>query len=428
MKKLYCIGLNLLMMTAMLASCGNNQQNKSDKGFKPALDPNTSCKIRIVGDYKKFEALEAEFHRFRYFYPHVNFSYKQLENYNDSIGDYLNGANKPNIFFTYSSMIGNSKYNDVFAHTEDLNDAKINFDCVREGLLHKEEDGSVYMVPIFARTYGMLVNNDLFEENNLEVPTTYEEFEAVCQAFKENGITSPMMGFTSSSSSCLMNTVAYPMFVATLAGNAEALELANNLDPSAGEYMRTALETVYSLFDDGYVDIDACNAIGTDNYEKVIFRFFDGDVPMMVCTADTASGTTTREATYAPFANSPFNYSFAPIPSTSEGGYFIDSPSVQFSVNKDCDNLDMTNEFMRFLISDKELNEMSAVKGLLTPTKTVAFDSLYSPFSGVPAERTFLSEELGIRDALAKQIREASFKVGKKSMTVEEAIANYGNF
>ena len=42
-----------------------------------------------------------------------------------------------------------------------------------------------------------------------------------------------------------------------------------------------------------------------------------------------------------------------PIPMTDDGGYFIDSPSIEFSVNKDCDDLDMTNEFMRFLVTKK---------------------------------------------------------------------------
>ena len=40
---------------------------------------------------------------------------------------------------------------------------------------------------------------------------------------------------------------------------------------------------------------------------------------------------------------------------TDDSGYFIDSPSVEFSVNKSRDDLDMTNEFMRFLISDEEV-------------------------------------------------------------------------
>ena len=40
-----------------------------------------------------------------------------------------------------------------------------------------------------------------------------------------------------------MNTIAYPLFVAELSKNPEALTLANNLDSRAGEYMRSALSS-----------------------------------------------------------------------------------------------------------------------------------------------------------------------------------------
>ena len=207
------------------------------------------------------------------------------------------------------------------------------------------------LVPVFSRTYGMLVNNDLFEKEGLSVPTTWTELMAVCEAFRGKGYASPMMGYSLKSSSCFMNTVAYPLFAATLAENPEALALANDLDPAAGEYMRPALEAVEQLIQTGCIDLGECDKI-EDNYTQVILRFFEGDVPMMICTGDTVSGTKKRESQSEAFTNAPFNYTFLPIPMTEDGGYFIDSPSIQFSVNKDCDDLDMTNEFMRFLITN----------------------------------------------------------------------------
>lgn len=427
MKKLLCLGLNVFVMALALTSCGENNQNGIDSGFKPMLDTNTSCKIRVVGEWTNFDALVAEFHRFRYFYPHVSFSYKKVEDYNNQIAAKLEGTNKPNIYFTYSYMVGNSKYDPVFAHAEDLSSVQLDFDCIRESLLHKEDDGSIFMVPIFARTYGMLVNKDLFEKEELEIPTTHEEFVSVCQAFLDKGYPSPLMGYTQGSSSCLMNTVAYPLFVANLAAHPDIIPAANVPDSSAGEYTREALEAVHQIFDRGYANLEACQAI-TNNYDQVIFRFFEGDVPMMICAADTASGTTSRESQSEPFCANPFSYCYAPIPASDAGCYFIDSPSIEFSVNKDAENLDMANEFLRFLINEKELNEMSAVKGLVTPTKVVSFDSLYAPFGDVPAERTIAPEDLGIQDPISKQIREASYKVGKGDLSVDEAVAQYGTF
>ena len=88
----------------------------------------------------------------------------------------------------------------------------------------------------------------------------------------------------------------------------------------------------------------------------------------------------------------------------------------------------MTNEFMRFLITAGELNQMASVKRLVTPTKYLSFDSVYAPFGKVSAEYTFSPEVLGIKDPLTLQIRVASFQVGKGEISIDEAVAKYGSF
>ncbi|MBR4466739.1 MAG: carbohydrate ABC transporter substrate-binding protein, partial [Clostridia bacterium] len=324
MKKLLCIILAIVAAVSFAACAGSVSAE-----FKPALDTARNCSITVAGSYDNFEALEAAFDRFNAHYPNVRLSYVKLDDYNNSIGTALGGNDKPNIFFSYTWMIGNEKYDSVVSHMEVLSDPalKLNFDCIRPGLINRDAEGRVTMVPVFSRTYGMLVNDDLFKKEGLSVPTTKAEFDAVCKAFKDKGYKNPVMGYSLKSSSCLMNTVAYPLFLASLAGNADALAKANSLDPAAGEYMRSALEAVDQLMKSGFVDLAECDKI-EDNYTKVILRFFEGDVPMMVCTGDTVSGTKKRESQSEAFTNSPFAYSFHPVPMSDKGGYFIDSPSV----------------------------------------------------------------------------------------------------
>ena len=417
-----------ICILASLVSCGKSEE-VVEEGFKPALDTETTCGITVVGSYDNFEALEAEFDRFNEIYPNVQLQYVKLDDYKNTLGAALEGNGKPNIFFSYTWMMGNETYDSVIAHTEDLSDPalKLDLSCIRPGLINRDANGGVLMVPVFSRTYGMLVNNDLFEKEGLSVPTTRKDLLSACETLRSKGYASPMMGFSRNSSSCLMNTIAYPLFVATLAENPEALTLANNLDPAAGKYMRSALEAVEELIESGCVDLEACEQI-EDNYTQVILRFFEGDVPMMICPGDTVSGTRKRESQSEAFTNAPFSYTFAPIPMTDDGGYFIDSPSIQFSVNKDCENLDMTNEFMRFLITKEELNEMASVKRLVTPTSDLSFDAVYAPFGQVPSDRIFSPEVLGIKDPLTVQIRVAAFQVGKGEISVEEAMAKYGSF
>lgn len=428
MKKLLC-GILFICILVSLTACGGKSQQETAAGFKPALDTSTSCSITVVGSYDNFEALEAEFDRFNEIYPNVQLSYVKLDDYNNVLGTTLESNDKPNIFFSYTWMMGNEKYASVCAHMEELSDSALglNLDCIRPGLLNHDAQGHVFMAPVFSRTYGMLVNNDLFEKEGLSIPTTWTQLAAVCEAFRSKGYASPMMGYSLKSSGSFMYTVAYPLFVAALAKDPEALALANELDPAAGESMRPALEAVEQLIQSGCIDLTECDKI-EDNYTKVILRFFEGDVPMMICAGDTVSGTRKRESQSEAFAAAPFDYSFAPIPLTGDGGYFIDSPSIQFSVNKNCENLDMTNEFMRFLITNEELNAMASVKRLVTPTKDLSFDTVYAPFGQVPSERTISPEVIGIKDPLTAQIRVAAFQVGKGEITIDEAVAMYGSF
>ena len=428
MKKLISIFLvlsNILVLTA----CGGQKTGDGLGGFAPTLDPETECSITIAGSYENFEALEAEFDRFNEIYPNVELKYVKFDDYNNILPKVLESDDRPDIFFTYTWMIGNDKYDSIFTHTEDLSDPSVNLnlDCIRSGLIDHDKDGHVNMVPVFSRSYGILVNNDLFEKEGISVPVTWDGLLDTCKQFKDKGYKNPMMGYSLKSSGCLMYIVAYPMFAATLAENPDALSLANDLDPKAGEYMRPALEAVDQLVNSGCIDINECDKI-EDNYTEVILRFFEGDVPMMICNGDTVSGTRKREGKSESFSASPFEYTFMPIPLTGEGGYFIDSPSIEFSVNKDSSELEMTNEFMRFLITNDELEQMASVKRLVPPTNDFSFDSVYAPFGQVPSERIISPEALGITDALTVQIKEASFGVGKGQFSIDDAISMYGSF
>ena len=427
MKRIFGVLLAAIMILG-LAACGSRKGQESDETFTPRLDADTACQIRIVGTYSNFEALEAEFDRFQEYYPNVELSYTRIDDYNNSIATVLNGNDAPNIFFSFSWMTGNSAYDEVFAHMENLADPSLGLklDCIRPGLLNRDAQGRVLTVPIFSTSYGMLVNNDLFEKAGLEVPTTLQELLDVCASFREKGYENPMMGYSAKSSNSLMHIVAYSAFAGTLAQHPEMVASANRGDSAAGEYMRPALETIKRLIDGGCVDLEECAKIG-DNYTEVILRFFKGDVPMMICTGDTVSGTKKRESSSDDFKENPFTYSFAPVPTTDKGGYFLDSPSVQFSVNNTCDNLDMTNEFMRFLITNTELNRMASVKRLITPTKDLSFDKVYAPIGGVASDMIVSPTALGIEDTLVAQIRVASYKVGRGEMTIEEAVAQYGS-
>ncbi|MBR4760504.1 MAG: carbohydrate ABC transporter substrate-binding protein [Lachnospiraceae bacterium] len=326
-------------------------------------------------------------------------------------------------------MYGRDQYQSVIDHAENLADPKLglNLDCIRSNIILNTADDTLPMVPVFANTYGMLVNNTLFEKEGLSVPTTYKELVAVCAALSNKGYESPMMGFSNEETTSLFTLTAYPYFCGTVAGDAEAVKKLNAMDPSAGEYMRPTLEKMEQFLGDGCVNLDACSGI-ENNYDAVILRFFEGDVPMMVASGDAVSGTKKRESRSDAFIANPFTYSFVPVPMSDEGANFLDMPNLQFSVNKDSGNLDMANEFMRFLITSTELNEMAKNKGLLSPTKDLSLNSMYAAFGAVPQDRILSPEEFGLTDDAVIQLRKAVYGTATGAMTIDDAVAGYGSF
>ncbi len=413
-----------------LAACGSEKQGvTAEEGFRPSLNTSVSCHINVAGGYDNFEALEAEFDRFNEYYPHVELTFTKVDDYNNMIGTVLNGNDAPDIYVNYSWMYGREQYKASIDHAEDLADPALGLDlaCIRSNIILNTDDGTLPMAPIFANTYGMLVNNDLFEKEGLSVPTTYQELVAVCNAFREKGYENPMMGFSREATTSILNLTVYPFFCGTVAHDEEAVKKLNALDPSAGEYMRPSLEKIVQFLADGCVNLDACAEI-ENNYDAVILRFFEGDVPMMTCSGDTVSGTKKRESRSESFIAHPFTYSFAPVPMSDEGAYFLDMPNLQFSVNKDSSNLEMANEFMRFLITPRELNEIAQNKGIMSPTKDLSFNSMYAAFGNVPESRIMSPEVFGLTDDAFIQLRQAVFEVGAGAITIDEAVAGYGTF
>lgn len=414
-------------MAVSLLTCGSTSE-KSAK-FKPSLPTDTTCSIKVVGSYSNFESLESEFERFYEYYPNVSLNYVYLDDYDNTITSALVSDEAPDIYVTATWMLDDSKMKPVFDSAEILSDPSlnINLDCIRKGARWTLENGDVIMLPIFTRSYGMLVNMDIFEKNGLEVPENYSELVDACDRLKAAGYETPIMGANVTTVAGMYYAFAFPFFCDNVINNPDSVEALNSMDPSAGEMMRPALEMIQTFVDEGYLNPALCSEEIEDDYNAVIMRFFEGDVPMMLGSGDMVSGTLKRESKSEAFQAEPFNYRFFVVPIGEDGGYFLDSVNLFFSVNKNSSNLDMTNEFIRFLMREKELGNMAAIKRLITPTNDFSLDEVYSSLEGFPEDRSFNYQETGLSDAVNKEFRAAAYKVANGTMTVDEAVNAYGS-
>ena len=424
----------MLAIILCLAACGKKEEPKSQEskaGFVPKLDTKTECSITVVGHYNNFEALEAEFNRFSKYYPNVKMTYTFMDGYRKGgsriLSTALAGGEAPDIFFTFP-WIGNWPDGaDILAASENLADPSLGIDlsCIRENLLKKDANGQVLSVPVYTTTYGMLVNEDIFAKEKLTVPTTYAELLSVCETLKKAGYNDPILA-CSKDTGDLLYPLFFPYFCGQIQGNETALKELNEMKPEAGKYMRDALTLVADFMGHGYLDLKSCGAL-KDNYDAVILRFFEGDVPMMLASGNTVSGTKKRESRSEAFTARPFKYSFHPVPSTDKGGYFINAISIGFGVNKHSKNLEMANEFMRFLVCADELNQMANTKRMVSPCADMSLDSVYAPFQKLDDQRFINISELGVKDSAASQVSKAGWQVSLGKMTVDEAVAAFGS-
>lgn len=414
-------------MAVSFSACGSTSEESAE--FSPSLSTDTTCSIKVAGSYSNFESLESEFERFYEYYPNVSLNYVYLDDYDNTITSALISDEAPDIYVTATWMLDDAKMKPVFDNAEILSDPSlnINLDCIRKGARWTLENGDVIMLPIFTRSYGMLVNMDLFEKNGLEVPENYSELVDACDKLRAAGYETPIMGANGTTVAGMYYAFAFPLFCDNVINNPDSIEALNSMDPSAGELMRPALEKIRTFVDEGYLNPSLCSEQIEDDYNAVIMRFFEGDVPMMLGSGDMVSGTLKRESKSEAFQAEPFNYRFFVVPIGDDGGYFLDSVNLFFSVNKNSSNLDMTNEFIRFLMREKELGNMAAIKRLITPTNDFSLDEVYSSLEGFPEDRSFNYQETGLSDAVNKEFRAAAYKVANGTMTVDEAVNAYGS-
>lgn len=420
-----------LALVAALAfgamGCGGSE--KADNAFSPQYESDTEYKLSVVGTYSNFESLESAFERFYAHYPNGEIVYTYLDDYRNAIIHALAGEEPPDIYVVQPWMYGDSQFAPLFDGAEVLSDSElgINLDCIRPGLRWEIEEGKELTLPVFATSYGMLVNMDIFEKEGLKVPTNYSELKEVCDKLLAAGYDSPVMGANTTTTPGIVYTFAYPMFAKIVADDRSIEEGLNNLDASAGESMREPLTRLKDFVDNGYIDMEKCKTEIEDDYNAVIMRFFEGDVPMMLCSGDVVSGTKKRESKSESFEANPFKYDFYIAPTGDDGGYYMDSTSFLFSVNKNSANLDMTNEFIRFLTSEDQLGLMAQEKRLITPTTDYSLDEVYASLADFPAERTINFSDTEILDPAVKQFRAAAYAVANGTMTVDEAVENYGS-
>jgi len=415
MKKRAVALIMAAVMAFGLAGCGSGEST-AQSDFTPSLSADESVTLNIVGYLSNFEALDAVINDFSEYYPNCEIVYSTVDDYAKMLESRLRSDASIDIFMANSTVYD---YEYVANSCADLSALDIDLSAIREDALSAATaDGKLYTLPLARITNGMAVNESLLEECGLEVPTTYDEFLNACEVLLQAGYT-PIVGWQDWMYSILIKNMVYVELAQT--GDEEAaLNGMIAAEDSCTDVVRPAFERAWELTQKGYIDPEVNNHI-EDSYNTTLLRFLEGDIPFMVMNSETFSGMAKRETRSEAFSANPFTYSFRCVPLAEDDCYSYLENWHGFSVNTYGEHQEWAIEFMRFLATEEEINQMASVKGL----PSVAKNSDDAHFASIYAknEENQVNSAIYVPIDVQNALDEGIKSIGTAGNTVDEALA-----
>ena len=137
----------------------------------------------------------------------------------------------------------------------------------------RDIDGAIYMLPGTYSVFSMLYNKSLFEEKNWTVPTTNDEFTALCRQIREETDIIPVThcGFASGTYWRMLGALAQSGFLCTPEG-AEWAKAFRSGEASFETGFGDALRMMQDWKDAGVLDASDENSSNNDMYMKLMNR------------------------------------------------------------------------------------------------------------------------------------------------------------
>ncbi|MDY5791637.1 MAG: extracellular solute-binding protein [Oliverpabstia intestinalis] len=339
-KAALCLGMTGVMAVGtMLSGCGKEQTNGK-------------VKIEVV-QYKPeavdvFEELEKKF----------NETHDNIELVIDSPNDAMTILKTRFIREDYPDIIGiggdvnysNFLDSDMLMDISDFD----GLDDIKEAYLETDKEleyvpmDGVYAMPYMANAAGVLYNKDMFEEHGWTIPTTWDEFTALCERIEAEGIQPLYFGFKDS-------------WTCLAPWNAIAVDLA----PSD---VCSEVNKGNTTFTDNYREVaekeKALLAYAQDNpaaygYNDACTAFAKGESAMFVI----GSYAVPQIKSVNPDIN--IDSFVFPASNNAEENVLNSGNDLQFSIMKNCEHKEEAYEVLRFFMEDENvqsyIDDQSAV-------------------------------------------------------------------
>lgn len=203
-------------------------------------------------------------------------------------------------------------------------------------------DGKYYAVSYQPVIETIFYNKTLFEELNVEVPTTYDEFLAACEVFKENDI-SAIGNWSGQNHQLLQQAYQYMANDGTL-----ELYTSGEGDFTECEGLKKALQNIKDLYDNGYW-YPGEGAL-TSTKDQTQAAWYQGKIAMLY-DAGSNAGTYTSDAD--------FEVGILPFPYVEEGGaYALNTVTNALFVPANAKHPEEAVRFIKYYTSDAGIAEI----------------------------------------------------------------------
>lgn len=219
-------------------------------------------------------------------------------------------------------------------------------------------NGKLVGIPQEVVAYGLFVNRDIFDQYQLELPNTPEEFLECCRVFQENGIETPV-----GANRWWLETFVLAQGYADLynGGNTEAeIAALNSGEAKMSDYMRPGFEFLQEMIRKGY--IDAQKAYVSEAIEGEGPDFLAGKTPIVMAYWGAAISETA-------YGNPDFNMQVIGFPSSR--GQMPVVPMTGYGISANADNLESAMATLDFIVSDEMLQLYSENNQVISPSKNV---------------------------------------------------------
>lgn len=270
--KLVAMFLAMVLVFGSLVGCAQKQVDKQDD----AQETVSITIMHYMGEQSKRETLNAIVEAFEKANPGIKVKLEQIDSSEvyQTYQTRFNTGDAPDVLFGSPREMIEFVEAGLFM---DLTGADFLDKIVDEVLEETTVDGKYYAVPIDVQIKGVFYNKNMFAAQNLNVPTTLDEFKAVLTVFNDAGITPLIHDYAFTWAPYHELDTILTSMCATRGGGNLLMDSQNGVAQLTGNDTALEAATMWNLIASYKEDQDL-----TMDQPTAVERFAAGDRPMFI--------------------------------------------------------------------------------------------------------------------------------------------------